>query len=53
MWNRATSSGTGPTTPGGHSPGHGAGHGGHGHGSRQNVRDPEHKAVLDFLEEWA
>jgi hypothetical protein len=43
----------GPDHPGGHGEGHGAGHGGHGQGSRHNVRDPEHKAVLDFLEEWA
>ncbi|HEU4539683.1 MAG TPA: galactose oxidase-like domain-containing protein [Jiangellaceae bacterium] len=43
----------GPGHPGGHGHDDQGHHGGHGHGSHQNVRDPEHRAVLDFLEEWA
>ncbi|MCP2247328.1 Multicopper oxidase with three cupredoxin domains (includes cell division protein FtsP and spore coat protein CotA) [Lentzea aerocolonigenes] len=35
-----------------HDGSHGGGGGGHGHGHGRNVRDHEHKGVLDFLEEW-
>jgi len=40
-----------PGHHGGPGGGHGGGHAG-GHGKGRNIRDPEHKGVLDFLEEW-